>query len=51
MTGFKSLVYDYREKYEPIVTYGDHKKRVIKGFGTIMCKLMNVKKLFHVESL
>lgn len=51
MTGLKSLMYDYRKKYEPIITYGDHNKGVIKGFGTIMCKLMKVKKLFHVESL
>ena len=25
-------MYDYRKKYEPILTYGDHNKGVIKRF-------------------
>lgn len=41
MTGCKSLLSNYVKKYGPVVTFGDNKQGIHKGFGSI--EYMNVE--------
>ena len=51
MTGFKSLLVDFKKKYGPSVTYGDNGNGVTKRYGSIKCNSIVFKNVSYGKRL
>ncbi|KAI3767017.1 hypothetical protein L2E82_17098 [Cichorium intybus] len=51
MTGYKSLLEDFKKKNGPVVTYGDNSHGQTKGYGTIRCKSVQFSNVSYGKGL